>query len=86
MTRKRLWWMLSPLALWFGVVIILWLLQFYWLNSAEERVMGGLYFAMVCSFGCRVGGWAACARALVWVGLLQEPCLSRGQSPLAKQP
>ena len=61
MTRKRLWWMLSPLALWFGAVIILWLLQFYWLNSAEERVMGGLYFFAMNDL---VVGWCRCAPVL----------------------
>lgn len=40
-SRKRMGWMLSPLVLWFAIVLIVYLLQYYWLASAEERVMGG---------------------------------------------
>lgn len=38
MSRRRLWWMMSPLALWLVVVAVCWILQYYWIASAEERV------------------------------------------------
>lgn len=41
MTRRRLWWMMSPLALWLAVIAIAWILQYYWIGSAEERVKVG---------------------------------------------
>ena len=56
-SRKRVWWMLSPLALWFGIMLLVWLLQYYWLASAEERVMG--------EARCRRQGWEGIRRALL---------------------
>lgn len=38
MTRRRLWGMMAPLAVWLAVVVALWLLQHWWIGSAEERV------------------------------------------------
>lgn len=40
MTRRRLWAMMSPLAVWLALVALVWLLQYYWISSAEERVLG----------------------------------------------
>lgn len=58
-SRKRVWWMLSPMALWFGILLIVWLLQYYWLASAEERVMGEGRCSCWAGSGC-----ARLARAL----------------------
>lgn len=69
MTRRRLWAMVMPLAFWLVVVIILWLMQHFWISGASERVLvrgraiGGACWQWQGGGAERHGGSALATRA-----------------------
>jgi hypothetical protein len=39
-SRRSIVWLMLPFLLWLGVTCALWGMQYYWVSSATERVMG----------------------------------------------